>query len=252
MTYADDIRRVIAAVQLKAASFKKRRDPFATRAEWEAALQSRVSKVFRSNLDHLLELLGDPPQLDNIPASFWENGGKVLRNAFEITLMEAALDRAEQFLEVMPLGGVEWDMVNQAAADWARDYSYELVKGINDVTRAVVQKEVERFYADGATTVDDVAARLAYYFSPERAQRIAVTEITRAAVAGERAVVAEIEKFNIRMQPIWQTAGDDIAADCEVCGPKDGKPIEGKDYPPAHVNCRCGVTYEIVRDNAND
>jgi len=81
-------------------------------------------------------------------------------------------------------------------------------------------------------------------FGAERAEIIAITETTRAAVEGERGVIAELEQHGIRMYPVWMTRNDELV--CPICAPRNGKPIQpgnetNGEYPPAHPRCRCGV-----------
>ncbi len=87
-------------------------------------------------------------------------------------------------------------------------------------------------------------------FSPVRAERIAVTETTRAVVEGERAYVAELEReTGQRMIPIWMTANDERV--CPICAPRNEKPIKDGVYPPGHVGCRCGVGWEFPKGGAS-
>jgi hypothetical protein len=87
-------------------------------------------------------------------------------------------------------------------------------------------------------------------FSPVRAERIAVTETTRAVVEGERAYVAELEReTGQRMVPIWMTANDELV--CPICAPRNEKPITNGDYPPAHPNCLPGDTLVLPGGNVS-
>lgn len=228
------------------ASRKGGKDSFTTREEWEKRLARKLRGKFAGQLKELLALLGDPPRLENVPADFWEMYGAELRRIVEDTLMDIALERADDYLRVAPIGGVDWMQVNEYASSWARQYTYDLVKEITDSQREKLREEISRFYQDGNLTIDDISRALEAQFSASRAEMIAVTEVTRAAVEGERGIVREIENYGIRMQAVWRTANDDVV--CEVCGPRDGKPVDGEDYPPAHPNCRCGVTWEIVEN----
>jgi hypothetical protein len=101
---------------------------------------------------------------------------------------------------------------------------------------------IPRFYEE-QWNLGQLRSDLERYYSPVRAEMIAVTETTRAAVEGERALVDALQKESgIAMVPIWQTSNDERV--CPICGPKHGKPITDGQYPPAHPRCRCWVTYE--------
>lgn len=222
----------------------KKKDPFPGRGEWERRLTRKLGGKFDAQLKELLDLLGDPPRFENVPEEFWARCSSELRRVIEDTMTDILLEHANEFLEVAPIGGVDWTQINENAAQWARQYSYELVKEITDGQRDKTREEIARYYEDGHLTIDDVARALEGQYSRQRAESIAVTETTRAAVEGERGIVHAIEGYGIRMRGVWRTANDDVT--CEVCGSKDGEEIEGDDFPPAHPNCRCGVSWEVV------
>ncbi len=110
-------------------------------------------------------------------------------------------------------------MVNQEAADWARNYSYEeLLPGITNVEREAVQKHVAAFFEEGLT-IGQLTDRLKEVLDPETADEtaeiIASTEITRAAVESELAQVQELNKTGVIMMPVWQTCNDSLV--CDIC-----------------------------------
>ena len=196
----------------------------------------------------LLEYLGDPPRFENVPPEFWDEAGRELLQALSPFGERVYLDSARRMLETVSIG-VDWGLVNQAAFDWAETYTYDLVRGINDTSRQALQRAVSSYYRDQLTQ-GDLRNRLSSIFGPVRAEMIARTEVTRAAVEGERATVREIEKEGIRMVEVWQTRNDEIV--CPICGPRHGK-REGdgwtkNDGPPAHPRCRCWTIHEFATD----
>lgn len=95
--------------------------------------------------------------------------------------------------------------------------------------------------------IKDLTRELERYYSPVRAEMIAVTETTRSVVQGEREAVWQMQKESgLRMIPIWLTAQDDRV--CPICGPRHKQVIEGSNFPPAHPRCRCGVAYEYPKE----
>lgn len=139
---------------------------------------------------------------------------------------------------------IDYTLTNKEAARWAREYVYDLVKGINDTTRDVLRDAVGAFVDTPGMTISDVMRQLP--FDEERAQRVAVTEITRAYAEGEMIAGRELQKEfpGVRIVKIWFTNNDDRV--CDICGPLDGVEVElgekwegDLDQPPAHVNCRC-------------
>jgi hypothetical protein len=123
---------------------------------------------------------------------------------------------------------------------------------------------IPRFYEEG-WNLGQLQGELEKWYSPVRAQMIAVTETTRAAVEGELEVMREIEKDNgISMVAIWLTANDERV--CAICNPMNGEKEagrggDGKPFfihpesgarlrPPAHPRCRCGIALTFAEVQA--
>lgn len=141
--------------------------------------------------------------------------------------------------------GVDFDVVNQQAADFARQHTFNLVRNITDNSRATLQQAVSDYFQQ-QMTLGDLQARIRRTFGPVRAAQISITETTRAQVEGERAVVRELERQGITFTHIFHSVNDGRV--CPICEPLDGKPVTV--YPPVHVGCRCFVTSEPVRVEA--
>ena len=213
----------------------------------EAQLARKLSGLSRRQMGELLEHLGDPPNIANVPASFWKESGEELAKVVTPFSERVYLEAAERMLETVPIG-VDWSLVNQAASSWARQYAFDLVGGINSTTRQAVGQAVGNYFSQGLT-MGDLTNRLGRIYSPIRADMIATTEVTRAAAEGERATVSEIEKEGIKMVEVWQTNNDELV--CPICGPKHGKKIgtnwTRNDGPPAHPRCRCWINHEFEK-----
>jgi hypothetical protein len=213
------------------------------RDELERRLARLISREQRDELRQLMDLLGDPPQLDNVPETFWLNGGKQLRGVVVPVFQDIYLQQAQTLLQQFSVG-VDWALINQGAVDWSSRYAFDLVTGITDRTRQGLQQAVGAYYRD-ALTIGDLEGLISPYYGPVRAEMIAVTEVTRAATEGEREVVRQIQADNgaIIMVPIWQTNADDLV--CAICGPRHDKEITDDFYPPAHPRCRCWTNHEM-------
>ncbi|MCK4828031.1 hypothetical protein KA005_70530 [bacterium] len=241
------------------------------RDELEAKIARLLGKYNRQELAKLMELMKNSPSLANIPLDFWDTSQrelvKILMPFSEVVYLQAA----ERMLETIPIG-VDWALVNTAAADWARNYSTILAGQINQTSRGAVatgiRNSIATFFEEGLSIDEitkrlesdpklsklftrDVRDRLGRIYGPQRAEMIAVTETTRASVEGQRGVADEIINQGIRMIEIWETANDEIARACPICWPKDGKKLgDGwtrRDGPPAHVRCRCGTRFELPK-----
>lgn len=140
--------------------------------------------------------------------------------------------------------GLEVGTVNVAALDWARTYTYDLIKGLTDTTRKTVQGAVTSFLETPGMTRGDLEKLLSTAFSESRASAIAVTEVTRASSQAAAWYQQELAKSGLTMNRRWYTLADERV--CPICGPLHGQ-LESvwaarfPDGPPAHPNCRCSV-----------
>ena len=217
------------------------------RDELERRLARVVAAEQRKQLNELLDLLGDPPDLSRVPPSYWLNGGAALQAAVEPVLREIFLAQAQVVLATTSIG-LDWALVNQAAVAWARSYSFDLVKGISETNRGLLQSSIGDYFA-APTSIGDLKDKLTSAYGPLRAEMISVTEVTRAASAGEQQVVDRLLGDNPGIQAIdvWQTNRDDRV--CVICGPRHGK-SRGSNWtenPPAHPRCRCWLKRDFKR-----
>jgi hypothetical protein len=211
------------------------------RAELEAELARRFSKLSAAHRRELMRLLGTPPNMGNVPAAFWDKVASELNGSFVPFMAQTFLDSAERILPTLPIG-VDWGLVNERAATWARQYSYELIRNITNTTRRATQEAVAAFFERGQTR-GDLEAALGRLFGPMRAEMIGVTEVTRAATQGELEIARELAAEGIVMVPVWQTNNDELV--CPICSPRNGKEITDNSFPPAHVRCRCWISMEL-------
>lgn len=221
---------------------------FENRAEWEAKLKRELLRLTEPQTARLMKLLGDPPDVANVPASFWNGLGDDLAQTLKPTLQAVYIDRARETNAIVPkVLRVDWHLVNAPAAAWAEQYSFSLVKGIDTTSRDRLQTYVSGFFANEGTTVGALRDQIATIFGDSRAVAIATTEVTRAADEGDEGIVKEIETAHprIEMIPFLETSMDEWV--CKICGPLNGKELTGKlegVRPPLHTHCRCGRRFE--------
>ena len=214
------------------------------RMDWEADLGKELARLLRAQMGGLLEELGDPPNINNVSPSFWAESGEELQAALARNFQGIYIASAEQILNAQPIG-VDWGIVNQNAANWARRYSFDLVSGITDTTRRAISDAVTAFF-ERQQTIGDLRAVLSEIYGPVRADMIASTEVTRAAVQGELGIVDELRGQGVQMIGIWRTSEDELV--CPLCGPLADKE-EGDGWnepPPRHPRCRCWLSHEFV------
>lgn len=158
---------------------------------------------------------------------------------------------------------IDWTLIYKKAAEWAAQYTYDLVTMINNTTRKILQYAISQFVETPGMTLRDVMDLLP--FTEDRAQTIAVTEITRSYATANQIAGQELKKEfpGVRIVKMWFTNNDDLV--CDICAPLDGMIVDidegftteddkslGIDHPPAHVNCRCwtDTTTDIDEQNA--
>jgi len=207
------------------------------------AAEARLIRLLKSRLDGqfdtVMEALGDPPDLNNLTPEFWETEGGKLLAAIRPEIEAMAVEAAAALSATVPL---VWDelVIAREAAEWARQYAYGLVTGLNAHTMDLLRRVVPAFIETPGMTIGDLRRELAPAFGERRAQTIAVTETTRAFEEGTREVQRELARMGIRRVREWHTAMDERV--CELCGPLNGLTEDewvDTDGPPRHPNCRC-------------
>ncbi len=144
------------------------------------------------------------------------------------------------------------DLVNIKALEYARKYAGQLIKELDRTTLEIVRAAISAFIETPGMTIGDLKNMLP--FGEQRADTIAVTEVTRAYAEGNRVAGREMAKEfpGVPVVKTWFTNNDDLV--CDICGPLEGMTVlqdegfsteegEGLDGPPAHPNCRCWISY---------
>lgn len=139
--------------------------------------------------------------------------------------------------------GFDYTLVNKDARQWAEAYSYELVSGITETTQAHLRQTIKQ-WVDNGLPLSSLRRELTPVFGRDRAELIAVTEVTRAYSEGNRIAYAA---SGVVEEIIWRTATDERV--CPVCGPLADKKAPLKtgfagvrsNFPPAHPRCRCWI-----------
>jgi len=221
-------------------------DPFGSEKD---KAERRLIRLLRARLngqfEQVMNLLGNPPDMANLPADFWSTATGVMLADVRPEMESLARVVVEGAIESGV--GIAWDLANEAAIEWAERYTYDLIRGITETTQRQVQRAVTRFFETPGETRANLEARLAPWFGQARASSIAVTEVTRASGEGVRVSYEQAKQAGINMVPVWHTARDELV--CSVCGPNDNKLMpewQNVSWTPAHVNCRCWITLRYV------
>jgi hypothetical protein len=156
--------------------------------------------------------------------------------------------------------GIAFDpaVVNTAAMKWAREYSFNLIRGITETTRQAVSEAIQRWNSTPGMVRQELEDLLAPTFGEKRAESIAITEVTRAAAAGVNENQRLLAEEGLAFARKWFTRNDELV--CPICGPlnekREDEPVpehpdplvvekgwgageKTKDGPPGHPRCRC-------------
>lgn len=229
------------------------------RDELERQYARLMGRLLAAYGGHLLEKLGDPPSLDNIPPDFWDDEAKGMIEKLRPFGNRVFTEAAQRLMDEIGVG-VDWTVINEAAADWASRYTFELVSNITNTNRDKLRSAIDRYYRDGwklGELIDNIKGQ----YSPVRAEMIAVTEVTRAASEGEIALANEVRQAGVVLTAIWNTNNDDLV--CPLCGPLNQRredrpgaerptwthPETGQVFgppPDPHPRCRCWVGHEAT------
>lgn len=234
------------------------------REQLERELARKLGRKQRSWFRRLLGQLGDVPRFENVGAAFWTTIGKELAALIGPILEEIFLDQARELMLSQPIG-VDWALVNEGAVTFARDYTFELVKGVNRTSQNTLQKAIAAYFErdPDVRNIGDLQRSISHLYGPTRAEAIAVTEITRAAAEGEYQIAKDLRAQGVDMVARWITNNDEIVRKCPICWPlhkrkSDGldaldnpywiHPNNGNQYQhPAHPRCRCWPAHALPR-----
>lgn len=195
------------------------------RADAERRAQAEIAAGLQEQLD---AVMGEGPSggggyvatPDEVPHRISQSNGRA-RVALERALNEGADLGVNLAVRGMAGIGVSFNygLVNQFARVWARDYSYELIRGIDATSAARAATAISRWTESGQSLAD-LREALAPAFGETRSKLIASTEVTRAYAEG-----------TIRS---YQAAGfADFLPEIPI---------------PRHPACRCWFSLEILED----
>ncbi len=216
----------------------------APRTAAERRLMAALEALFAKLLPDLAARIagGEMPDEATLQAAF--------RRVIEPQLIEAAVDEFERLGVSV---GVQFDpaQVSQEAVAWAREYSYNLVKGLTETVRVTLQDAFTQVQTTPGMTRRDLEALLEPLFGSKRAESISITEITRSYQASIDRYQVAMQAQGLTFQRIFHTNRDVLV--CHICLPDDGKPESewGSGPPPRHPRCRCSTTLQFVDTTTN-
>jgi hypothetical protein len=211
------------------------------RFEIEQELAEGISEALQDDY-YYLNMLEEPDE------EFWEKERKALEKAILPILIGVLYFGMETFVDSPSVPEINLDDIMSSAQDWARSYTYELVSGLTQRSASALQAAFGDFFA-GTIGEDALKEKIAYWFSPYRAETIAITEVTRALEKAKEFVSDRILVMfpELDKEEIWRTAQDERV--CPICGPLEGtrRYTAWYDLPPIHPRGRCTVEIRFVR-----
>lgn len=148
---------------------------------------------------------------------------------------------------------VDLDGIHESALRATRDMETEWWNKIERTSRDSLRTTLTLWQEEGLGKrgLPDLIDAIKPIFGPERAERIAVTEVTRAFALGEDLAYAQDETV---AGWIWSTAEDEFV--CPKCGPLNNHiyPKGGGPEMPLHPRCRCAkmpADWEYIRAHPN-
>ena len=209
----------------------------------DKAFTEMVNTLYPAGYDGFGGAFIDPNiEASRIQRAFREE--QALRDAVSRALIDSAdLGVSIGIAQLESVGiGFDYLLAHTAARDWAIAYTDTLLEQMASTSGKLVGSTVARWF-ENREPLEQLIQDLEPVFGRKRAERIAATEVTRAAAEGSRLSYIEsgvVEKVVIR------TSKDERV--CQICAPLEGKygtlvdGVKGSGFPPFHVNCRCWLS----------
>lgn len=216
----------------------------AHRTELEQRVERAMHGLTGKQRKKLAELLGDPPDVANVPESFWNDVYEDRIASLMGVLLLAWVVGARQHGadDKQSTAAAAEQYARRRAAEVARQYvenSKEALrkKGADWRARTANPDEPSPSKADARQAAEDI-------FAPSRDENLAVTETTAAGQDGSEWGVGQ--SGGVSQEDEWRTEKD--ARVCPICSPLESRPRSewGAKFPkgpPAHPRCRCFVAY---------
>jgi len=158
---------------------------------------------------------------------------------------------------------LSFDLANPRAGDYLKEYGADLVKGVNETTRDILQTLITKANEEGWTykrTAEAIIERFEEFgvgrpqdHIDSRAHLIAVTETGNAYEEGSRIVVKDLQDAGVDMEKSWSTVGDGkVSQGCKDNEAEgwigiDQAHASGHQRPLRFPGCRCEERYRVKK-----
>jgi|YNPMSStandDraft_1061717.scaffolds.fasta_scaffold00219_28 HK97 family phage portal protein len=214
--------------------------------ENRAWAERKISAVAERHLEDEFKRLQESELIEALrqekqttPAGFWAQS----EEQFYAMLLPVMIEIYKRLVKLAydtlpaPPVAIDWDLYNSYAIDWAKQHTAQVVAQVSKTSMNGFLAEFERWVESGER-LDALIKALEQYYSPVRAEMIAVTETTRAYANANLEYWSTLEYVKAFD---WVTAVDELV--CPICSAKSSAnphPLTAE-RPPAHVRCRCAV-----------
>ena len=214
------------------------------RGKYESEFARKVSSLMGRHRRDLATLLGSPPDLSNVPESFWSKVQKETEEEISAVLLLIFLASSSQHSPA-DSGAIFQGFVSRDGEQWSGSRSKTLASGYVQNSRERLGQLGQKWAENPETPKSEISQDLISLFGPDRAEGIAITESTNAISAGGESAVRQ--SGGISPEDIWITERD--ARVCPICSPLDGTSravwsLKFPSGPPAHPRCRCYLRYK--------
>lgn len=227
------------------------------RARQEGEIRRAMSRLNKAKREELLLLMGTPPDLSRVPASFWaslEDDTTALLLLLLLAMHDQAADRIETGV------GQRLDPTArlQAATTFAEKRAGLIGKGVARSTKKRLESAAKKLKAGKIKSLGETQLRRV--IGNQHATDIGITETSNANATGEIDAVNKIRTGKapptLDNGPLdkapeiiakWVTERDGRV--CPICIPLRNKPESVwrrffPEGPPAHPRCRCDIDYQ--------
>jgi len=207
------------------------------RAAVEANIARVLARLGAKQRKEMEKRLGNPPDIRKLTDGWWKDKEREIQDAALVLLLLPFEQSAIQH-------GLDSAAAKESALTFAEKRANELATGFTKNSRDIMRTAATSWTPNETIPVSQLRDTTLQVFGPKRMSNVAVTETTTAQHQGsEEAIKATV---GLSEDDTWFTEED--SAVCPTCRPLHGSkrsrwhrffPVG----PPAHVNCRCWISY---------
>lgn len=164
-----------------------------------------------------------PPRDNPLFPEFWDREQRLRYEALNDLVLDTMLAGMSNAVPLMPAALqplISWEVVNEAALAWLRQYESDILNQIDIVTERQARQIIADWTRSGQP-LDVLKNEMAPIFGRTRAEAIASTEVTRIFAQGNLMVW---QSTGVVGGKVWQTARDERV--CPFCGPLHNQIVE--------------------------